>query len=170
MFCSGCSGRLALTRTDATPGRRATRASATRAICRPSFRSDRAQDLDDREMSLDEQHAAERIIAIAHLSLPHRPTLLARFCGTRRRWVPARPCPLVGPDVAAGRLACWRRLERPPTELWALHISRRLVSPKEKAFMAHLAAELATNGVHPSTTNGSVMAPASVMAVSHRLG
>lgn len=55
------------------------------------------------------------------------------------------PRSLVGGDVAAGRLACWGWLEGPPTELWALHTSRRLVSPKVNAFVAHLAAALSTD-------------------------
>lgn len=52
------------------------------------------------------------------------------------------PRSLVGGDVAAGRLTCWGWLEGSPTELWALHTSRRLVSPKVNAFVAHLAAAL----------------------------
>jgi DNA-binding transcriptional LysR family regulator len=52
------------------------------------------------------------------------------------------PRSLVGGDVAAGRLTCWGWREGPPTELWALHTSRRLVSPKVRAFVAHLAAAL----------------------------
>ncbi len=55
------------------------------------------------------------------------------------------PRSLVGGDVAAGRLACWGWLEGPPTELWALHTSRRLVSPKVNAFVAHLATALSTD-------------------------
>ncbi|MCJ2023157.1 LysR family transcriptional regulator [Methylobacterium sp. J-067] len=56
------------------------------------------------------------------------------------------PRSLVGSDVAAGRLTCWGWLEGPPTELWALYTSRRLVSPKVKAFVAHLADALAGPG------------------------
>lgn len=56
------------------------------------------------------------------------------------------PRSLVGGDVAAGRLACWGWLEGPPTELWALYTSRRLVSPKVRAFVAHLADALAVPG------------------------
>lgn len=55
------------------------------------------------------------------------------------------PRSLVGGDVAAGRLACWGWLEGPPTELWALHTSRRLVSPKVTAFVAHVATALSTD-------------------------
>ncbi|MGH1570094.1 LysR substrate-binding domain-containing protein [Methylobacterium sp. P31] len=40
------------------------------------------------------------------------------------------PRSLVGRDVAAGRLACRGMLEGPPNEVWALHTSRRLVSPE----------------------------------------
>ena len=46
------------------------------------------------------------------------------------------------PRSLAGRLACWGWSEGPPTELWALHTSRRLVSPKVRAFITHLASEL----------------------------
>lgn len=53
---------------------------------------------------------------------------------------------LVGDDVAAGRLACWGWLEGAPTELWALYTSRRLVSPKVRAFVAFLADALAIPG------------------------
>jgi len=56
------------------------------------------------------------------------------------------PRSLVGGDVAAGRLACWGWLEGPPTELWALYTSKRLVSPKVRAFVAHLADALAVQG------------------------
>ena len=53
------------------------------------------------------------------------------------------PRSLVGRDVGAGRLACWGWIEGPPTELWALHTSRRLASPKVTAFIDHLARALA---------------------------
>lgn len=53
------------------------------------------------------------------------------------------PRSLVGHDVAAGRLVSWGVEDGPPTELWALHTSRRLVSAKVTAFIRHLAAELA---------------------------
>lgn len=49
------------------------------------------------------------------------------------------PRSLVQPDVAAGRLSCWGWIEGPPTEVWALHTSRRLVSPKVSAFVSYLA-------------------------------
>lgn len=52
------------------------------------------------------------------------------------------PRSLVGGDVAAGRVALWGRSDGPPNEIWALHTSRRLVSPKVTAFTAHLAEAL----------------------------
>ncbi|WP_246695137.1 LysR substrate-binding domain-containing protein [Methylobacterium sp. P1-11] len=137
------------------------------------FPGDRAQGLDDREILLDERHAAERIIAIAPTvaSAPsHVAGPVLRDAAMAGAGAALLSHSLVGPDVAAGRLTCGGWLEGPPTELWALHTSRRLVSPKVMALVAHLATESATNGVHPSTTNGSVTAPASVMPVSDWLG
>lgn len=53
------------------------------------------------------------------------------------------PRSLVGRDVASGRLVRWGVEDGPQTEIWALHTSRRLVGPKVKAFLQHLAAALA---------------------------
>ncbi|MEE7493354.1 LysR family transcriptional regulator [Methylobacterium oryzae] len=67
------------------------------------------------------------------------------------------PRSLVGIDVATGRLACWGALEGPPTELWALHTSRRPISPKVKAFVAYLEDELReeSEGAHGSESAGN---------------
>ncbi|MEN3229979.1 LysR family transcriptional regulator [Methylorubrum rhodesianum] len=59
------------------------------------------------------------------------------------------PRSLVGGDVAAGRLALWGWLEGPPNEIWALHTSRRLVSPKVSAFVSYLAEALQPSDAHP---------------------
>ncbi len=48
------------------------------------------------------------------------------------------PLPLVKEDLAAGRLISWGALAGQPTEIWALHTSRRLASAKVKAFMQFL--------------------------------
>ncbi len=53
------------------------------------------------------------------------------------------PRSLVGQDVSAGRLVRWGVGSGAPSELWALHTSRRLVDPKVAAFMQHLTAALA---------------------------
>ena len=45
------------------------------------------------------------------------------------------PHVLVKEDLAAGRLISWGALAGQPTEIWALHTSRRLASAKVKAFM-----------------------------------
>ncbi|MDR3439290.1 LysR substrate-binding domain-containing protein [Telmatospirillum sp.] len=42
---------------------------------------------------------------------------------------------LVGPDIAAGRLAYWGTLAGPPVEIWALQSSRRLIGAKVRAFL-----------------------------------
>ena len=49
------------------------------------------------------------------------------------------PRSVVAADLAAGRLACWGVLDHPAVAIWALHPSRRLVSPKVTAFMRCLA-------------------------------
>ncbi|WP_342250149.1 LysR family transcriptional regulator [Sphingomonas sp. OTU376] len=49
------------------------------------------------------------------------------------------PLSLVGRDLAAGRLICWGDSDAPETELWALYPSRRLLSARVSAFLAHLA-------------------------------
>ena len=48
----------------------------------------------------------------------------------------------VAEDLAAGRLVSWGSASDRPSELWALHTSRRLPSAKVKAFMNFLEAEL----------------------------
>ena len=48
------------------------------------------------------------------------------------------PRVLVADDLASGRLICWGTTSGPPTELWALHASRRFASAKVKAFMRSL--------------------------------
>jgi DNA-binding transcriptional LysR family regulator len=48
------------------------------------------------------------------------------------------PGSLVRADIAAGILALWGRYPKPATELWVLHNSRRLVSPKVSAFVEFL--------------------------------
>ncbi len=60
------------------------------------------------------------------------------------------PRSLVGNDVATGRLTCWGVEDGPRTELWALHASRRLVSPAVRAFMDQLVASLAGFGDRPA--------------------
>jgi DNA-binding transcriptional LysR family regulator len=48
---------------------------------------------------------------------------------------------VVADDLAAGRLVSWGPATDQPSELWALHTSRRLPSAKVKAFMGFLEAE-----------------------------
>lgn len=48
------------------------------------------------------------------------------------------PRSLARQAIAAGRLVVWGKLPGRAVELWALHGSRRLVSPKVTAFMSHL--------------------------------
>ena len=45
---------------------------------------------------------------------------------------------LVADDLVAGRLVSWGAVTGQPTEIWALHTSRRLASAKVKAFMQFL--------------------------------
>ena len=45
---------------------------------------------------------------------------------------------LVADDLAAGRLVSWGAVTGQPSEIWALHISRRFASAKVKAFMQFL--------------------------------
>ncbi|MDB5849187.1 MAG: LysR family transcriptional regulator [Rhodoferax sp.] len=45
------------------------------------------------------------------------------------------PHSVVAQDLASGRLVCWGHATAPPAEVWALHASRRLVSPKVSAFV-----------------------------------
>jgi DNA-binding transcriptional LysR family regulator len=48
---------------------------------------------------------------------------------------------VVADDLVAGRLVSWGSATDQPSELWALHTSRRLPSAKVKAFMGFLEAE-----------------------------
>ncbi|WUR11039.1 LysR family transcriptional regulator [[Empedobacter] haloabium] len=48
------------------------------------------------------------------------------------------PASLVSHDVTAGRLAQWGDLDAPEIAIWALYPSRRLLSPRVSAFLAHL--------------------------------
>lgn len=48
------------------------------------------------------------------------------------------PRSLTREDIRTGRLTLWGNYNERPVELWALHSSRRLVSPKVSAFMAFL--------------------------------
>lgn len=48
------------------------------------------------------------------------------------------PRSLAAQDIETGRLTLWGHDSARPVELWALHSSRRLVSPKVSAFMAFL--------------------------------
>jgi len=48
------------------------------------------------------------------------------------------PRSIVSEDLAAGRLRLWGASVRPPIEVWVLHSSRRLVSPKVTAFVSFL--------------------------------
>ena len=66
------------------------------------------------------------------------------------------PMMLVAPDLAAGRLVTWGPANNRPTELWALHPSRRLPSAKVTAFMQFLETE------HPNSLVWSKL-PASVI-------
>jgi DNA-binding transcriptional LysR family regulator len=45
------------------------------------------------------------------------------------------PQTIAADDLAAGRLVAWGLSTEPPVEAWALHASRRLVSPKVTAFV-----------------------------------
>ena len=49
--------------------------------------------------------------------------------------VASLPKLLVGPDIAAGRLAFWGTHAGPPVEIWALQSSRRLIGAKVRAFL-----------------------------------
>ncbi|MGH8147499.1 MAG: LysR family transcriptional regulator [Rhodanobacteraceae bacterium] len=48
------------------------------------------------------------------------------------------PGSLVRADIAEGTLAMWGKYPKPATELWVLHNSRRLVSPKVAVFVEFL--------------------------------
>lgn len=51
------------------------------------------------------------------------------------------PRSIIRKPLEMGQLVAWGALPNRTVELWALHSSRRLVSPKVAAFMAHLVAE-----------------------------
>lgn len=53
------------------------------------------------------------------------------------------PRTLIEEDLRSGRLECWGIEEGAPTEVWALHRSRRLVNAKVRAFLQHLEQALA---------------------------
>lgn len=48
------------------------------------------------------------------------------------------PLALLADEVRRGELVDWGRLDAPPVEVWALHASRRLPSPKIRAFLDFL--------------------------------
>lgn len=48
------------------------------------------------------------------------------------------PLAIVADDVAAGRLVQWGASTQPPIEVWVLHASRRLVSPKVSVFVSFI--------------------------------
>ena len=48
------------------------------------------------------------------------------------------PSSLVQDDIRGGRLITWGASDSEPIALWALHTSRRLTSPKVKAFVDFL--------------------------------
>jgi len=50
------------------------------------------------------------------------------------------PVSLVSYDISAGRLAYWGELAAPEIAIWALYPSRRLLSTRVSAFLAHLKA------------------------------
>lgn len=54
------------------------------------------------------------------------------------------PLSLVGKDIAGGTLTRWGRVLNRPVEVWILHASQRLSSPKVTAFTAFLAEQFPT--------------------------
>jgi DNA-binding transcriptional LysR family regulator len=48
------------------------------------------------------------------------------------------PISLVSHDLASGRLVHWGDIDGPEIALWALYPSRRLLSARVSAFLAHL--------------------------------
>lgn len=48
------------------------------------------------------------------------------------------PHSLVRDAIEAGRLVVWNDNAEAPVEVWALHASRRLVTPKVSAFLSYL--------------------------------
>ncbi len=58
------------------------------------------------------------------------------------------PVSLVGPDLAAGRLAHWGDIDGPEIALWTLYPSRRLLSARVLAFLDHLKSAFPTGEPH----------------------
>jgi DNA-binding transcriptional LysR family regulator len=58
------------------------------------------------------------------------------------------PVSLVGPDLAAGRLAHWGDIDGPEIALWTLYPSRRLLSARVSAFLDHLKSAFPTGEPH----------------------
>lgn len=54
------------------------------------------------------------------------------------RFAAVLPLALLAEDVRRGDLVDWGRVDGPPVEVWALHVSRRLVSPKIQSFLDFL--------------------------------
>lgn len=59
------------------------------------------------------------------------------------------PLSLIGPDIAAGRLRSWGEVRNRPVEVWVLHASQRLASPKVTRFVSFLAEEFASGILAP---------------------
>jgi len=57
------------------------------------------------------------------------------------------PHSMVADDLAAGRLVSWGAASERPVELWVLHTSRRLASPKVTAFVQFMRAAYAVGAV-----------------------
>lgn len=51
------------------------------------------------------------------------------------------PVSLIGPDLGAGRLTSWGKVQNRPVEVWVLHAASRLASPKVTRFVSFLAAQ-----------------------------
>ncbi|MET0322674.1 MAG: substrate binding domain-containing protein, partial [Duganella sp.] len=58
------------------------------------------------------------------------------------------PLSLASDDLAAGRLAAWGDIDGPEIALWALYPSRRLLSVRVSAFLAHLKDAFPTGAPH----------------------
>ncbi len=59
------------------------------------------------------------------------------------------PWSLVAGDVASGRLVSWGRVLNRPVEVWVLHASSRLSSPKVTGFVTFLAAQFPDGRLEP---------------------
>lgn len=64
--------------------------------------------------------------------------LMVREAAIHGAGVALLPRTLVEDDLRARRLECWGIEDGAPTEVWALHTSRRLVSARAAAFLRHL--------------------------------